>query len=64
MEEELIRNAGTSIGDGLTATSNTVGLKYTGGQSCVNGANQTVEYSTNIDFICQQVQTVWTKYKK
>ena len=52
----MIRNAGSSIGEGLKATTNTVGLKYTGGQTCVNGANQTVQYSTNIDFICQQVQ--------
>ena len=57
MEEELIRNAGNSLGDGLAATTSTVGLKYTGGQSCISGANQTVQYTTNIDFICQQVQT-------
>ena len=57
MEEELIRNAGNSLGDGLAATTSTVGLKYTGGQNCISGANQTVQYTTNIDFICQQVQT-------
>ena len=57
VEEELIRNAGKSIGEGLTATSSTVGLSYSGGQTCVTGANQTVQYTTNIDFICQQVKT-------
>lgn len=53
---EFIRNAGTDIGEGLKATSSNVGLKYSDGESCVNGSNQTVSYSTDIDFICQQVR--------
>ena len=52
-EEELIRNAGSNLGEGLKASSNNVGLSYTEGQACPGGGN----YTTDIDFICQQVST-------